>query len=1013
MGKQKAAKKGESTVDSVKEQNDDLTVARSKPSKFGLLDVEDKRKKKDDDDEELDAMLAELALEIEGKKPIEKPKVVENDAEKSTVKENKKMPVETQPVETTTAVDESKDGTKEHEPKVVKEKAKKKKKAAEKPENTEKTKNEPAKVNSVPEQAVDSLEKSQEPVDEDDEKDKDKAGKKKKGKKDAKAEKEAKKGPGKKQIAMMQEALRKIQEEEEKRKREEEERIRREEEAERLRQEKLRLEKERKEKKKQKEKERKERLKKEGKLLNSKQKAERQRAQLSLALLQQKGMVRIGGRERVKKQDSSESKSEEKDASERLEPEEENGIKSSPDTEASETEDETDNVNETWEDLTENQDITEKSDAENKEVNHMEKIGVKRKVEKVIIEQTPVSNSDHLSKKSNITKDNLVLQSPEVPTLRSPVLCVLGHVDTGKTKLLDYLRKTHVQDNEAGGITQQIGATFVPPSAIEEQCKGVKKPQELTLPGLLIIDTPGHESFSNLRSRGSSLCDIAILVIDIMHGLEPQTIESINLLKSRKTPFVVALNKIDRLYDWRSNPKRDIEDVIKSQPTNTKLEFQQRVNEIILQLNEQSLNAALYYENKDPRSFVSLVPTSAVVGDGMGNLVNLVVSYSQNMMSKKLVYDAEKLEATVLEVKAIPGLGTTIDVILVNGKLREGDKIILAGHDGPIVTHIRSLLVPQPLRELRVKSPYQELKVVYGSMGVKVAAHDLDKAVAGLELYVAKSDPEIEQAKADCWRRFAQAMKSIKCSEKGVYVQASTLGSLEALLEFLKASKIPYSGVRIGPVVKRDIMKASIMLETAPDYAVILAFDVKVERDAQELADQLGVKVFTAEIIYHLFDKFTAYREDLKQKRKEQYKNIAVFPCKLRILPQFIFNTRDPIIVGVSVEDGILVPGTPLAVPSKGNLEIGRVSSIELNHKPVENARRGQEVCIKIDHVGGDAPKLYGRHFDHEDLLVSRITRESIDALKEYFRDEMLKSDWALIIELKKYFEIIEVRSNI
>ncbi len=222
------------------------------------------------------------------------------------------------------------------------------------------------------------------------------------------------------------------------------------------------------------------------------------------------------------------------------------------------------------------------------------------------------------------------------------------------------------------------------------------------MPGLLIIDTPGHESFSNLRDRGSSLCDIAILVVDIMHSLEPQTIESINLLKSKKTPFVIALNKIDRLYEWKANRRGDVQDVIESQQHNTKLEFQKRAQEVITGMAEQGLNAALYYENPDPKTYISMVPTSAHSGDGMGNLMGLLVHLSQNMLAKRLALSQE-VQATVMELKAIPGLGSTIDVCLVNGSLREGQTMVVAGWDGPIVTQIKALLTPSKMQDLRVK----------------------------------------------------------------------------------------------------------------------------------------------------------------------------------------------------------------------------------------------------------------------------------------------------------------------
>ncbi|RIA95932.1 hypothetical protein C1645_441340 [Glomus cerebriforme] len=582
---------------------------------------------------------------------------------------------------------------------------------------------------------------------------------------------------------------------------------------------------------------------------------------------------------------------------------------------------------------------------------------------------------------------------------------------------VDKIRQTNVQEGEAGGITQQIGATYFPMETIKAKTVPLNKDgkQEYKLPGLLIIDTPGHESFTNLRSRGSSLCNIAILVVDIMHGLEPQTLESLRLLRDRKTPFIVALNKIDRMYDWKSIPDNSFLDSLSKQSEHVKREFKDRVDKTILAFAEQGLNSILYYENKNFAKNVSLVPTSAITGEGIPDMLMLLVNLTQSRMSNELMYLSE-LECTVLEVKVIEGLGTTIDVILSNGVLNEGDKIVLCGLNGPIVTTIRALLTPQPLRELRVKSAYVHNKSVKAALGVKISAQDLEKAIAGSRLMVIGPDDDEDDLKDEIMSDLKSLLSSIDKSGKGVCVQASTLGSLEALLEFLKTSKIPVSGINIGPVHKKDIMRAATMLEKAKEFAVILCFDVKVDKEAQDLAEELGIKIFKADIIYHLFDQFIAYNKEIvEQKRKDQAPQ-AVFPCILKIVPGAIFNKKDPIVIGVDVVEGALRTGTPLCVvktdPITNQREIitlGKVSSMEQNHKAVEIVKKGHAgagVAIKIECAIYESSKMFGRHFVETDEIYSKISRVSIDILKESFRNDLSKEEWAVLIKLKKILDI-------
>ncbi|KAI0469427.1 hypothetical protein F4859DRAFT_515922 [Xylaria cf. heliscus] len=595
--------------------------------------------------------------------------------------------------------------------------------------------------------------------------------------------------------------------------------------------------------------------------------------------------------------------------------------------------------------------------------------------------------------------------------LRSPICCILGHVDTGKTKLLDKIRQTNVQEGEAGGITQQIGATYFPGEAIKQKTAVVNQDGkfELKVPGLLIIDTPGHESFSNLRSRGSSLCNIAILVVDIMHGLEPQTLESMKLLRDRKTPFIVALNKIDRLYGWKKVDNNGFQESLALQSRGVQNEFKNRLEQTKLAFSEQGFNAEVFYENKSMARYVSLVPTSAHTGEGIPDMLKLILQLTQERMVGSLMYLSE-VQATVLEVKAIEGFGMTIDVILSNGILREGDRIVVCGVEGAITTNIRALLTPAVMKELRVKSQYVHNKEVKAAMGVKISAPGLEGAIAGSRLLVVGPDDDEEDLEEEVEADLNKLFSRVSTSGRGVSVQASTLGSLEALLDFLKDCKIPVANVGIGPVFKRDVMQCGTMLEKSPDFAVMLCFDVKVDKEAQAYADENGIKIFTADIIYHLFDSFKKHMDEQLERKKEESKLLAVFPCVLNTVA--VFNKTNPIVVGVDVVDGNLRVGTPIAAikqnPATGAKEVvslGRVSSIERDHKQIPICKKGQpSVAVKIE-MGGHQP-TYGRQLEESDTLYSLISRASIDCLKEFYRKDVTNDEWSLIIKLKPLFDI-------
>ncbi|CAJ1976957.1 unnamed protein product [Sphenostylis stenocarpa] len=937
------------------------------------------------EEEDLDKLLAEL-----GEAPIPKPTA-------SAPQDDKVQPTpEVGPV----AADAS--GDKEGEEEVVESAAaKKKKKKKEKEKEKKAAAAAAAAVGSAPENELAEVKaEAIEPK-----------------KNDSKAKAADKKVP--KHVREMQEALARRKEAEEKKKREEEERLKKEEEERRRQEELERQAEEAKRRKKEREKEKLQKKKQEGKLLTGKQKEEARRLEaMRRQILNNTGGMTLPSGDsgapakkpiyQTKKAKHNNRNQNGAAAAQTAEIVEAKEITTDVVSEASENIEEVESIQvddkvelpvaveedaveddeedewdaKSWDDVNLNAKgafADEEADSESKSVSKKEiKNAAPTQNAAGATNKTvskPVAEETESGKQANaVIADRRKLAAPPKPNdenLRSPICCIMGHVDTGKTKLLDCIRGTNVQEGEAGGITQQIGATYFPAENIRERTKELKADAKLKVPGLLVIDTPGHESFTNLRSRGSGLCDIAILVVDIMHGLEQQTIESLNLLKMRNTEFIVALNKVDRLYGWKTCRNSPIVKAMKQQTKDVQNEFNMRLTQIITQFKEQGMNTELYYKNKEMGETFSIVPTSAISGEGIPDLLLLLVQWTQKTMVEKLTYSEEV--------------------------------------QGPIVTSIRALLTPHPMKELRVKGTYLHHKEIKAAMGIKITAQGLEHAIAGTGLYVVKPDDDLEDVKEAAMEDMRSVMSRIDRTGEGVCVQASTLGSLEALLEFLKTPEvsIPVSGISIGPVHKKDVMKASVMLEKKREYAAILAFDVKVTPEARELADELGVKIFIADIIYHLFDQFKAYIDNIKEEKKKEAADEAVFPCVFKILPNCIFNKKDPIVLGVDILEGIAKIGTPICIPSREFIDIGRIASIENNHKPVDYAKKGQKVAIKI--VGSnpeEQQKMYGRHFEIDDELVSHISRRSIDILKANYRDDLSMEEWRLVVKLKNLFKI-------
>jgi translation initiation factor 5B len=557
--------------------------------------------------------------------------------------------------------------------------------------------------------------------------------------------------------------------------------------------------------------------------------------------------------------------------------------------------------------------------------------------------------------------------------IRQPIVAILGHVDHGKTTLLDNIRGTKVASREAGGITQHIGATEIPFEVIEKVCGDQLRNMKVNIPGLLFIDTPGHEAFTTLRSRGGSLADIAVLIVEINEGLQPQTIESINILKQFKTPFIIVLNKIDRIRGWKDAGPGSFMKVLASQSEDVKRDLENKIWDFVGKFYEHGFESMRYDQISNFTKNVAIVPASAKSGVGIPEILMLLSGLSQRFLEKRLDIDVEgEAKGTVLEVKEALGFGTTIDVIVYEGTLHTGDIIVIGGSHGIIQTKVRALLEPKPLDEIRdPRFKFDTVHSVSSAAGIKIAAPGLDEALSGSPLLVARED--IEEASQQILDEIGKFR--ISCDASGVIVKADTLGSLEAIVGALKRDNISIRTADIGDVGKREIVEAISVAEKNPLNAVILAFNVNVSEHIEEAAKQANIPILSSNIIYKLLEDYQELVEGMKREREARKKMGVIMPGKIQLMPGYVFRNAKPAIVGVEILAGTIRPKLDL-INEKG-AKIGNLKAIKEKNEFLDLAKKGDQVAVSI--LG----PTVGRQIQEGEILYIDMSKSNIDKLKE------------------------------
>ena len=570
-------------------------------------------------------------------------------------------------------------------------------------------------------------------------------------------------------------------------------------------------------------------------------------------------------------------------------------------------------------------------------------------------------------------------------------------IDTGKTSILDKIRGTAVQMREAGGMTQHIGASFFPLETLVEICRTIIKDfeTEIKIPGLLVIDTPGHEAFANLRKRGGSVADMAILVIDATHGFEAQTYESLEILKVRQTPFIVAANKIDLIPGWREQPNSLFLNSYRQQDQFTREDLDTRIYDIIGTFSRLGFRVDRFDRVRDFAKTIAVVPVSAKTGEGIAELLVVLIGLTQQYLKEKLEASSGPARGTILEIKEEVGLGKTLNVVVYDGVLREDDVLVIGGKEQPIVTRARALLMPQPLDEIRdPRKRFISIKEVSAAAGIKIAAPDLEGALAGAPLLAVPPDGSVEKASEEVSAEIDRIR--IMTDKVGIVLKADTLGSLEAMTESLKLKGVPIRFADFGEVSHRDVMEALAVKFEEPLYGAILAFNVKVFSDPEREAEEQGIPIFEGDIIYNVIDDYIKWMEAEKEAKARKEFESLIKPGKIQILSGYIFRHSKPAIFGVKVLAGQIAAGYDM-VRGDGSL-LGKIGQIQDAGQSIPVAYEGKEVAISM-------PKpVFGRNIKEEDLLYVDVPEKHVKMLLEKYTSRLSG------VELEALRELVEIK---